>query len=227
MAVAEEDRHLRGEPAQIVKRWRWAWIAKLDAAFCATAKEPPEELEPRSKVVPDPRQCVQHDGVHGIEEQVVVGWGVHALSVPRPVAGVAAHLWRERAEIETPARAGVVVLRCLLASRSLEADVPPVVELGGYDVVLEVDQAFRSLEVPCAARKRATCLNIVSLPLDWIGILGSLGGLGPASTQVRYAARFAGAWKVQTACPNRADSRFHRSPHGLLLVRRGTVHGVT
>ena len=43
-----------------------------------------------------PAQHVEHDGVDGIEEQVVVGEVVHAPSLPQHVAGIAAHLWRER-----------------------------------------------------------------------------------------------------------------------------------
>jgi hypothetical protein len=45
----------------------------------------------------------------------------------------------------------IVSSRALLASRSLETDVPPVVEVEVDDVVPEGDHAFRPREVPCAA----------------------------------------------------------------------------
>ena len=41
-------------------------------------------------------------------------------------------------------------MRAQLASRSLEADVPPVIELEVDDVILEEDHAFRRRKVPCA-----------------------------------------------------------------------------
>jgi hypothetical protein len=55
-------------------------------------QKPSEELEPRSRVVPDPRQCVENDGVYGIEEEVVVG--IHTGIVPRLAISVAVTLWR-------------------------------------------------------------------------------------------------------------------------------------
>ena len=51
-------------------------------------------------------------------------------------------------------------LRALLASRSLEADVSLVVELEVDDVVLEVDNAFRPREAPCAAHDRVMAATV-------------------------------------------------------------------
>src|SRR4029077_15163508 len=50
--------------------------------------------------------------------------------------------------------------RALLASRSLETDVPPVVELEVDDVVLEKDHAFRPREAPCAAHDRVFAATV-------------------------------------------------------------------
>ncbi len=60
--------------------------------------EPPEELEPGPRVVARSPPHVERNGVDGIEEQVIFGEVVHGLSLPRRVAVVAAHLWRERAD---------------------------------------------------------------------------------------------------------------------------------
>ena len=56
--------------------------------------EPPEELVPRIRVIPDPRQHVERDGLDHVEEEVVVGGVIHAgerasLSRPRRRAFVA------------------------------------------------------------------------------------------------------------------------------------------
>jgi hypothetical protein len=54
----------------------------------ANRQQPLEEREPGSGLVPDPRQRVQHDCAHGVEEQVVMGWFVHARSLQRTVVDV-------------------------------------------------------------------------------------------------------------------------------------------
>ena len=59
-------------------------------------QEAPEDRVPRVRVIPDPAQLIEHDGIHHVEEQVVAGEVVHDRSVPRPVAGVSARAGRDR-----------------------------------------------------------------------------------------------------------------------------------
>ena len=58
-----------------------------------------------------------------------------------------------------------------MASTSLQADVAPVVELEVDDVVLEVDQACRPREAPCAARNRVMTATVDLLRKRFVDVL--------------------------------------------------------
>ena len=76
------------------------------------------------------------------------------------------------------------------ASRSLEADVPPVVELEVDDVVLEKDHAFRPREAPCAAHDRVFAATVDLLRERDVNVLPR-EGIGRLECSARRAVQAA------------------------------------
>jgi len=58
----------------------------------------------RLRVIPDSAQRIEHDGIHHVEEQVVVSEVFDAPMLYQAASGVPPNICCVRAETETPAR---------------------------------------------------------------------------------------------------------------------------